>query len=216
MFRRDRATVRHASGALAAAASVVLLAACGSSGSASSTGSGGGASSSAAAVAPTTAAATTPAASTPAATSGSGGCGALPAGKVNDPTGAIASLGSSYASDYAGFSDYPVTKSPWSHWKPAKKSGWNVQIVWTPLTNPFTNTTLNALKQRLKASGKVSTIQVQAPAAYTDVPQQLQEIGTAIERKPDLLIVFALAPALAVPLSPRQRQRGSRRCRPGH
>jgi ribose transport system substrate-binding protein len=197
MFRRDRATVRHASGLLAAVASVVLLAACGSSGS---TGSGGGASSSAAAAAPTTSAATSSAASTQAAASASGGCGTLPAGKVNDPTGAIASLGTSYASDYAGFSDYPVTKSAWANWKPAKKSGWNVQIVWTPLTNPFTNTTLAALKQRLKASGKVSTIQVQAPAAYTDVPQQLQEIGTAVQRKPDLLIVFALAPAPAVPL----------------
>ena len=116
-------------GFAAAVASMVLLAACGSSGSASSTGSGGEASS-AAAAAPTTSAATTSAA----AASASGGCGSLPAGKVNDPTGAIASLGSSYAIDYAGFSDYPVTRSAWANWKPAKKSGWNVQIVWTPLT----------------------------------------------------------------------------------
>jgi ribose transport system substrate-binding protein len=118
----------------------------------------------------------------------------------NDPSGVLASLGSTYTASYNGFTDYPVVKSPWENWKPAHKSGWNVQIVWAPPNNPFSTTTLTALEQRLRSSGKVATMQVQQPATVTDVPQQLQEIGTALQRKPDVLIVFPLAAAPAVPL----------------
>lgn len=201
MFRRRSATARYVAVLALAAVSGFALAACGSSSSSSSASSAtsGGASTSATAAASTT----------------SGSCGTLPNVPANDPNGLIPALGSGYPANYEGFTDFPVAKSPWINWKPAHKSGWNVQIVWTPLNNPFTNTTLNALKQRLMASGKVSTIGVQAPAAFTDVPQQLQEIGTAIQRKPDILIVFPLAPRRRFRSSPRRQRPESRRSRPG-
>ena len=150
MFRRRSATARSVAALALAAVSAFALAACGSSSSSSSASSAtsGGASTSATAAASTT----------------SGSCGTLPNVPANDPNGLIPALGSGYPANYEGFTDFPVAKSPWINWKPAHKSGWNVQVVWTPLTNPFTNTTLNALKQRLMASGKVSTIGVQAPA----------------------------------------------------
>jgi ribose transport system substrate-binding protein len=118
----------------------------------------------------------------------------------NDPSHVLSALGAKYVTAYQGFRDYPLVKSPWENWKPAHKSGWNVQVVWTPLTNPSTTYGLKGLQDELKASGKVATVQVQAPAAVTDVPQQLQMIQTAIQRKPDLLVIWPLAPEAAVPL----------------
>ncbi len=191
MLRRRSATARSVGALALAAVSVFALAACGSSSSSSSASSSSGSSA---------ASGGTSTSATAAASTTSGSCGTLPSVPANDPNGLIPALGSGYPANYEGFTDFPVAKSPWINWKPAHKSGWNVQVVWTPLNNPFTNTTLNALKQRLMASGKVSTIGVQAPAAFTDVPQQLQEIGTAIQRKPDILIVFPLAPPPTVPL----------------
>ena len=191
MLRRRSATARSVGALALAAVSVFALAACGSSSSSSSASSSSGSSA---------ASGGTSTSATVAASTTSGSCGTLPSVPANDPNGLIPALGSGYPANYEGFTDFPVAKSPWINWKPAHKSGWNVQVVWTPLNNPFTNTTLNALKQQLMASGKVSTIGVQAPAAFTDVPQQLQEIGTAIQRKPDILIVFPLAPPPTVPL----------------
>jgi ribose transport system substrate-binding protein len=130
----------------------------------------------------------------------SGGCGTVPAEPATDPQGLLAGLGDKYASSYVGFQDYPLEKSAWASWKPARSSGWNVQVIWAPLTNPFVIAALDGLKQELKASGKVKTIQVQAPASPMDVPQQLQMIQTAVERKPDLLVVFPLAGAAAAPV----------------
>ncbi len=191
MFQRQRGTTRWIAGVVVAIASIVMLAACGSSSSKSSSAANGGSSTGTASAAAET---------NTSASSASTGCGTLPSVAPSDADGAVAALGKSYAANYNGFTDYPIVPSPWSKWKPRKASGWNVQIVWAPLTNPFTEQTLDALKARLKASGKVATIGVQAPAAYTDVPQQLQEIGTALQRKPDLLIVFPLAPPPVAPL----------------
>src|SRR3954452_18632101 len=174
---------------------VAALAACGSSGS-TSTSTSSGTSTKASAPASTTTgsagAATIP-------VSASGGCGTLPTVAPNDPKGLLSQLGGKYADSYVGFRDYPLEKSAWTSWKPARTSGWNVQVVWVPLTNPFVIAALGGLKQELKASGKVANIQVQSPNAPTDVPQQLQMIQTAIERKPDLLVVFPLAGAAAAP-----------------
>src|SRR4051812_34835777 len=174
---------------------VAALAACGSSGS-TSTSTSSGTSTKASAPASTTTgsadAATIP-------VSASGGCGTLPTVAPNDPKGLLSQLGGKYPDSYVGFRDYPLEKSAWTSWKPARTSGWNVQVVWVPLTNPFVIAALGGLKQELKASGKVANIQVQSPNAPTDVPQQLQMIQTAIERKPDLLVVFPLAGAAAAP-----------------
>ena len=131
--------------------------------------------------------------------SASGGCGTIPQIAPNDPTGALASLGPRYVSAYEGFRDYPISKSAWANWKPAHASGWNVQIVWQPLVNPFTNAALQGLESALKASGKVSTMQVQTMTSVTNIPQQIQMMQTAIQRKPDLIILFPAAPQAFVP-----------------
>ncbi|HEY2651793.1 MAG TPA: substrate-binding domain-containing protein [Solirubrobacteraceae bacterium] len=100
---------------------------------------------------------------------------------------------------YQGFRDYPISKSAWANWKPAHPSGWNVQIVWQPLINPFTNAALKGLESELKASEKVSSMQVQAMTSVTDVPQEIQMMQTAIQRKPDLIILFPAAPNAFIP-----------------
>ena len=178
--------------------SAVMLAACGGSSSSSSSAASAVAQSSGAGSATASATASgTPSAIT---VSASGGCGTVPAVAPDDPTGVLRSLGSKYVAAYQGFRDYPLAKSPWENWKPAHKSGWNVQIVWQPLINSSTIGYLNGLEEELKASGKVATMQVQTMDSVTDVPQQLQEIQTAIQRKPDLLIIFPAVPNAVVPL----------------
>src|SRR5262245_6797643 len=75
--------------------------------------------------------------------SAKGTCGTLPAVAPNDPDHVVSRLGRTYRDDYVGFTDYPIVKSPWSAWKPKRKSGWNVQIVWSSLDVPFNVATLN-------------------------------------------------------------------------
>jgi len=133
------------------------------------------------------------------ATSRSGPCGTLP---FIAPKGAstLNLLPKGYAARYAGFTDYPIVKSAWANWKPKKKSGFNIQIVWVPKTNPLTNAALAGLQSALKASGKVKTIQVQAVNQPTDVPLQLQQYQTAVSRKPDLIVAFPLIGSALAPL----------------
>jgi ribose transport system substrate-binding protein len=201
MSRVTRVIATRCVGAGLVLLSVVLLAACGgSSSSSSSAKSAGSGSSSSGSVATTTPAGTGSGSPSPIAVSASGGCGTVPAVAPNDPTGVLRSLGSQYVAAYQGFRDYPLVKSPWENWKPAHKSGWNVQIVWQPLINSSTTGFLKGLQDELKASGKVATMQVQTMDSVTDVPQQLQMIQTAIQRKPDLLIVFPAVPNAVVPL----------------
>jgi ribose transport system substrate-binding protein len=134
------------------------------------------------------------------ATSTSGGCGTVPYIAPDAPGHVLSSLPKGYAAAYTGFSDYPIVKSAWANWKPKKKSGFNVQVVWLPENNPVDNAELAAVVSTLKASGKVKTIEVQQVTADTDVAGQLQQLQTAINRKPNLIIAIPISPASAAPL----------------
>src|SRR5262245_12796777 len=85
------------------------------------------------------------------ATTTSGGCGTLPYIAPNDPNGLLRKLGTSYPSSYVGWRDYPIVKSAWANWKPKRKSGYNIQILWPPLTNPLTNAALQGIKDTFRA-----------------------------------------------------------------
>jgi len=196
MSRGRHVMLKRCVGAALVVSCMAVLAACGSSSSDSSSTGSTSSSSGSASKTSTTQSGT---AST-IQVSESGGCGTLPSVPPNDPQALVAGLGEKYAPAYKGFKDYPLEKSAWADWKPARSSGWNVQVVWVPLTNPLTNAALDGLKQELKASGEVKTIQVQSVNAPTDVPQQLQQLQTAIERKPDLIVLFPLAGAAAAPV----------------
>ena len=133
-------------------------------------------------------------------TSTSGGCGTVPYVAPDAPNHVLSTLPKAYAASYTGFTDYPIVKSAWANWKPKKKSGFNVQIVWLPENNPVDNAELDAVVGALQASGKVKTIQVQQPSSDTDVAGQLQELQTAIDRKPNLIIAIPISPTAAAPL----------------
>jgi ribose transport system substrate-binding protein len=133
-------------------------------------------------------------------TSTSGGCGTVPYVAPDAPNHVLSTLPKAYAASYTGFTDYPIVKSAWANWKPKKKSGFNVQIVWLPENNPVDNAELDAVVGALQASGKVKTIQVQQPSSDTDVAGQLQELQTAIDRKPNLIIAIPISPTSAAPL----------------
>src|SRR5262245_25143999 len=65
-------------------------------------------------------------------TSAKGACGTLPTVAPNDPKGLLRKLPKGFATNYQGFRDYPIATSAWANWKPKRKSGWNVQIIWAP------------------------------------------------------------------------------------
>src|SRR6476646_496307 len=138
----------------------------------------------------------------------SGKCGTLPYVAPDDPKGVLRKLDKTHQAAYVGFTDYPIVKSPWANWKPKRKSGFNVQIVWVPPTNPFVVNALKGLQASLKASGKVKTMQIQVPSGPMDISGQLQQMQTAISRKPDLIIVYPLAGPALVPLVDKAGQAG--------
>lgn len=133
-------------------------------------------------------------------TSTSGGCGTVPYVAPKDPQHLVAKLGKNYQQNYVGFRSNTIMKSAWANWKPKRKSGFNIQIVWVPKLNPLTNAALAGIEATLKASGKVKTVQTQVSPGFTDVAAQLQQLQTAIRRKPDAIIMFPTSPAASTPL----------------
>ena len=138
MFRRRSATARYVAVlALAAVSGSRSRPAGARARSSASSATSGGASTSATAAASTT----------------SGSWGPCPLFRQR-PNGLIPALGSGYPANYEGFTDSRGEVRPGSTGSPRISRAGTCKSC-GPLTNPFTNTTLNALKQRLMASGKV-------------------------------------------------------------
>src|SRR6476619_5862478 len=142
--------------------------------------------------------------------SSSGGCGTVPYVTPSDPQRLLRSVPKSTRDAYIGWRDYPIQKSAWANWKPKKKSGLNIEVVWVP-TTPIAVAGLNSLKKTLNASGLVKSIKVQAVNSFTDVPGQLQQYQTALSRKPDLIIAAPIAASAFGPLVTKAGQAGIRR-----
>ncbi len=138
----------------------------------------------------------------------SGGCGTIPYVAPNDPNHLLRTLPKSHSSAYEGFREFPIEKSAWANWKPKRKSGFNVQIVYAPLNNPIAAVSLKALQSTLRASGIVKTVQTQVPLGITDVAAQLGMLQTAISRKPDIILLSPLSAPAARPLVTKAGKQG--------
>jgi len=140
--------------------------------------------------------------------SSSGGCGTVPYVAPSDPQRLLRSVPKSTRDAYIGWKDYPIQKSAWANWKPKKKSGLSIEVVWVPLSTPIDVAGLASLKKTLNASGLVKSIKVQAVNSFTDVPGQLQQYQTALSRKPDLIIAAPIAASAFGPLVTKAGQAG--------
>ena len=110
-----------------------------------------------------------------------------------DPDGVLASLPKDVQANYNLYGT-PVLASPWAKWKAKHAAPYKVGILWQPPINAFVKNTHDALVKTLKDSGEVDIVADLAPQGPTDVPGSLQEFGQIVAKKPDLIIVFPLAP----------------------
>ena len=117
----------------------------------------------------------------------------MPTKAPQDPDGVLASLPKDVQANYNLYGT-PVLASAWANWKPKHPAPYKVGILWQPPINAFVKNTHDALVKTLKDSGEVDIVADLAPQSPTDVPGSLQEFGQIVAKKPDLIIVFPLAP----------------------
>jgi ribose transport system substrate-binding protein len=121
-------------------------------------------------------------------TSTTGSCGAIPTEPINDASGLVSALGSTYTASYNGYSG-TITKSNWAAWKPKTSGTVTVGISISQLVNPFQTELLSALEADLKAAGyKVIPL-----ISSEQVTNQIQQFQTLIEDKVNLIIYQPLA-----------------------
>jgi ribose transport system substrate-binding protein len=121
-------------------------------------------------------------------TSTTGSCGAIPTESINDASGLVSALGSTYTAAYNGYSG-TITKSNWAAWKPKTSGTVTVGISISQLVNPFQTELLSALEADLKAAGyKVIPL-----ISSEQVTNQIQQFQTLIEDKVNLIIYQPLA-----------------------
>jgi ribose transport system substrate-binding protein len=115
-------------------------------------------------------------------------CGSIPSTAINDASGLVSSLGSTYAADYNGYAG-TITKSTWANWKPKVPGQVTIGISISQLVNPYQTQLLNALEADLKAAGyKVIPL-----ISSEEVTNQIQQFQTLIEDKVNLIITQPLS-----------------------
>lgn len=131
--------------------------------------------------------------------SASGTCGKLPTVAPKDPQGVLEQLPEEM---HAAYNGYPtdVVKSPWADWEPSHPAPYKVAIVWQPNLNSFTNRQLQALQERLEASGDIDIVSTTAPQSPADIPGAVQLYNQAVAESPDLIITMPLASGPMIPV----------------
>ncbi len=168
----------------------LVLAACGKTSSSSST---------------TAASATTSSSSSPS-TAASASCGTIPSLPINDSSGLIKSLGSTYTTAYNGNLD-PIFPSAYAHFKPKATSNLTIGIAFTQPINPFQIETLNLLKQQLGAIKGVSHVTV-LTSSPTGVTTQIQQVNQLIQQHTSVIVTEPLVPPAMAPLAAKAEAAG--------
>lgn len=125
------------------------------------------------------------------ASSSAGDCGTVPELGANDPDGLLDGFGENVVANYNGFPTQ-VRESSWADWTPDHEGPFTAAIVTTPPVNAFQQDMIGALRDTLEAND-VEIVGDFAPAAPTDVPQQLQQFDQAVALAPDIIFFQALA-----------------------
>jgi ribose transport system substrate-binding protein len=111
----------------------------------------------------------------------------------DDPDGVLAALPEQYKKQYAGYRP-PVHKSPWENFKAKGGPPYDVTLSFAQVTGP---TQLGMYEGMKKAFAKNKDINFEAvtTGSQLNVPQQLQQFSSQLDKRPDLMIVEPLTDA---------------------
>ena len=135
--------------------------------------------------APSSSASNTTGTSTGDATSSS--CGQIPLPAPATTGNVLADIPASYRSAYSAF-DGPLGPSPWRDWKPSKKTGFTVAILWGALNTSSQIAFVDAAKADLKKYPQVTKVILET-ATNNDVTQQIQLFNSLVAQKPSIIIL---------------------------
>jgi ribose transport system substrate-binding protein len=123
----------------------------------------------------------------------SSGCGAIATPLPNDPDGVIAALPQEDRKQYAGYTP-TVHKSPWANFKPDHGPPYKIGLSFAQLTADSQVAAYNALKKTFGNDPDFKLTAVSTGSQF-NIPQQIQQLNTLLNDKPDLLIVEPLTDA---------------------
>ncbi|HVJ28185.1 MAG TPA: substrate-binding domain-containing protein [Vicinamibacterales bacterium] len=122
------------------------------------------------------------------------GCGSYTA-SLKDPDGVLDELGPEQQAGLAGFTaGNDFRRSNWAGFKADKPTGWTVGVVFGPTTNDLQVKQYNGIKNELADDPRVSKVYAATPASSLDVPRQLQDMNTMINRDVDVIVLQGLIP----------------------
>lgn len=126
-----------------------------------------------------------------------GKCGSVPTSRgFQDSSGVIKKLGEEYVAYYNGYNT-PVQKSHWADWKPDKKSGFRVGVMFGPLFNGNQNDLYNGLVSALEESPLVSKV-VKTNTTGIEPSEFLQKYQSVLQQGVDLIVYQAPPNAAAM------------------
>jgi ribose transport system substrate-binding protein len=124
------------------------------------------------------------------------GCGSFSAPLPPGPTGALAQVPVAQQQALAGYQS-TVLPSAWNNWHPQASASGRVALVLPALTTPFEVTLSQELKKQLLATPGIKGVDSYVASSDTDIPQQLQQLGQALQNKDELIITQPLAAGAA-------------------
>jgi ribose transport system substrate-binding protein len=106
-----------------------------------------------------------------------------------DPDGVLAQFPSAVQKAYNLYQG-TIRASAWAGWKPAHPGPYTIDVNPGSLQNPFAQEFLAELKRQAG-----NTVNLVVKDANNNAQVQIQQFQQAIQQKPDLMIVFLIAPA---------------------
>src|SRR3954463_16227679 len=128
------------------------------------------------------------------------GCGSVPLPAVKDPDGVVAQLPAEQKAAYRGY-PYTVHKSMWGNWKPKGPGPYDVGVVWGPSTAGFQVEMGNALKDRLKSSPLVRSVDFRPMGDDVNIPVALANFNAFIAKGVDLIVAEPLLGPSFIPVA---------------
>ena len=133
------------------------------------------------------------------------GCGSVPMPLPKDPDGVLAKLPQVYQEEYAGYVP-PVRKNVWEDFKAKGGPPYDVTLAFAQITG---DTQLGMYEGMKKAFADNPDINFSAvtTGSQLNIPQQLQQFSSQLDKSPDIMIVEPLTDAFG-PLTDKAAKEG--------
>ena len=117
------------------------------------------------------------------------GCGSYKAAAPSDPDGVLASLPQAARVNFAG--EPQIRKSAWAAFKPRHAPPYDVTVIMSGATNSLQVQLIDGFKKQLAAAPEVGATHFLLTDGI-DIPTQLQQMNSAIQKGTDLFILEPL------------------------